>query len=141
MDNLSKDDRTKNMKNIRHKNTIPEKIVFDELKRRKIYFAKHVKKIKGNPDIVFRNGKVIVFIDSDFWHGNPKKYIKPKTNTKYWENKIARNIKRDSEVTIELKKQGWIVLRFWESNIKSKEKEIIDIIVTILKMRRQSTCT
>ena len=52
----------------------------NELKRCKIYFAKHVDNIIGKPDIVFRRKRLVVFIDSDFWHYNPKIFIMPKTN-------------------------------------------------------------
>ncbi|HFQ94214.1 MAG TPA: DUF559 domain-containing protein [Anaerolineae bacterium] len=89
-----------------------------ELRRRKIYFAKHVKKIAGKPDIVFRRKKVVVFIDSDFWHGHPERFIMPKTNVDYWQKKIARNKERDKEVNEVLKAEGWTVIRLWEYDIK-----------------------
>jgi DNA mismatch endonuclease (patch repair protein) len=104
MDNLSASDRRKNMQNIKSKNTIPELLVMNELKRRKVYFAKHVDKILGKPDIVFRRKKLVVFIDSDFWHFNPKYFIMPKTNLHYWKNKINKNVERDKYVNKELKK-------------------------------------
>jgi DNA mismatch endonuclease (patch repair protein) len=88
MDDLSKEDRHKNMQNIRSKNTIPELLVMNELKRCRIYFAKHADKLIGKPDIVFRRKKMAVFIDSDFWHHNPKFFILFKSNIEYWENKI-----------------------------------------------------
>jgi len=100
----------------------------NELKRRKIYFAKHVDKIYGKPDIVFRRKKIVVFIDSDFWHYNPKLFRMPKTNVKYWKNKIIGNYERDKRVNKILKKEGWIVLRFWESNIKKNVSKIADRI-------------
>jgi DNA mismatch endonuclease (patch repair protein) len=128
MDDLSKEDRLKNMQNIRSKNTLPELLVMNELKRRKIYFAKHVDKIYGKPDIVFRRKKIVVFIDSDFWHYNPKLFRMPKTNVKYWKNKIIGNYERDKRVNKILKKEGWIVLRFWESNIKKIVSKIADRI-------------
>jgi len=87
MDNLSKEDRRKNMQNIRSKDTIPELLIMNELKKRKYYFAKHVDNIFGKPDIVFRRKKMAVFIDSDFWHYNPKKFIMPATNINYWEKR------------------------------------------------------
>ena len=118
MDDLCAADRRKNMQNIRSKNTIPELLVMNELKRCKIYFAKHVDNIIGKPDIVFRRKRLVVFIDSDFWHYNPKIFIMPKTNIKYWKNKIKRNIERDKYVNMELRKTGWKILRFWESDIK-----------------------
>jgi len=118
MDDLSKEDRRKNMQHIRSKNTVPELLVMNELKWRKVYFAKHVDKIIGKPDIVFRRKRVIVFIDSDFWHCNPKRFIMPATNIEYWQKKFERNRQRDRLVTKTLKREGWTVLRFWESAIK-----------------------
>jgi len=132
MDNLSIKDRRKNMQSIRSKNTIPELLVMDELKKRKIYFAKHVDKIVGNPDIVFRRKKIIVFIDSDFWHYNPKKFIMPVTNAEYWEKKIQKNIERDRFVNKILRKDGWQVIRFWESDIKKDTNKVVNKIVRYL---------
>jgi DNA mismatch endonuclease (patch repair protein) len=133
MDDLSKEDRRKNMQNIRSKNTIPELLVMNELKRRKIYFAKHVDKIFGKPDIVFRRKKIIVFIDSDFWHYNPQKFIMPATNVEYWEKKIQKNRERDKLVNETLRKEGWLVLRFWESDIKKDTNKVVDKIIKKLE--------
>lgn len=88
------------------------------LKARKIYFAPHVKTLSGKPDIVFRRKKVAVFIDSDFWHGHPERFIAPKSNVDYWQAKIARNRARDLQVTAELSGKGWTVLRLWELDIR-----------------------
>lgn len=118
MDNLTKEQRWKNMQNIRSINTTPERIIMRELSKRKVYFAKHPKTIIGKPDIVFRRKKLAVFIDSDFWHCHPKRFIMPKTNKRYWENKIKSNKQRDKTVNRELKKLGWKVIRLWEYDIK-----------------------
>lgn len=40
------------------------------------------------------------------------------TNKEFWKNKILRNHERDREVTAQLKRNGWRVLRFWETEIK-----------------------
>jgi DNA mismatch endonuclease (patch repair protein) len=129
MDNLTKEQRRKNMQHIRSESTTPERIIMRELKKRKIYFAKHVKKITGNPDIVFRRKKLIVFIDSDFWHGHPKRFIMPVTNREYWSNKITRNKERDKQVTKELQSNGWKVIRLWEHDIKHNFNKCIKIIL------------
>jgi DNA mismatch endonuclease (patch repair protein) len=140
MDDLSKEDRHKNMQNIRSKNTVPELLVMNELNRRKIYFAKHIDKIFGKPDIVFRRKKIIVFIDSDFWHYNPKIFIMPTTNIEYWKRKIQRNRKRDKLVNKTLKKDGWKVLRFWESAIKKDVNKIVDRIENELNKQNSTPC-
>jgi DNA mismatch endonuclease Vsr len=128
MDDLTPEQRHKNMQHIRSKNTMPELLVMNELKHRKVYFAKHVDKIIGKPDIVFRRKKVVVFIDSDFWHCNPQKFIMPTTNVEYWEQKFKKNRERDVCVTETLQKQGWHVLRFWESSIKKDTKQVVNAI-------------
>ena len=75
MDNLTPEQRKRNMRNIRFKGTVPERRLAHELRKRKIYFSQHSAKIVGKPDFIFRRKKgrkkVLVFVDSDFWHGHP----------------------------------------------------------------------
>jgi DNA mismatch endonuclease, patch repair protein len=78
-------------------------------------------KLPGRPDFVFTKRKVAVFIDGDFWHGNPKKFRVPKSNSDYWQQKILGNQKRDGEINKELKRLGWRVIRFWESSLSDEE--------------------
>ena len=130
MDKLTKKKRSELMSKVRSKNSKAELIIFRELRKRKIYFAKHVKKIIGTPDIVFRRKKVVVFIDSDFWHGHPERGTMPKTNTEYWSNKIKENKERQIKVNKELKKQGWKVVRLWEYDIKRNLEESIEKIIS-----------
>lgn len=135
MDNLTIEQRKKNMRCIRSKDTGPEKTVFKELRKRKIYFCPHPSIIYGRPDLVFRRKKVAVFIDSDFWHGHPKRFTMPKTNRTYWRQKIKRNIERDKQVNMELRKDGWKVVRIWEHDIKrNPEKAIAKILSAIGKI-------
>lgn len=116
------------MQHIRSPGTKPELLIMRELKRRKIYFASHAESITGKPDIVFRRKKIVVFIDSDFWHGHPKRCIMPKTNVEYWSQKIARNRKRDKEVNRKLKQDGWKVIRLWEYDVKYRFDKCIQTI-------------
>lgn len=134
MDNLTKKQRHNTMQKIRSKGTIPERLVEKELRRRKIYFVRHVASIIGKPDIVFRRKKLIVFIDSDFWHGNGKRFIMPKTNIEYWQEKIKCNKERDKKINLILKKAGWQVLRLWEYDIKHNLDKCINRILTGLKV-------
>lgn len=130
MDNLTKAQRKKNMQNIRSKGTTPEKIIMSELRKQKIYFAKYAATLPGKPDIVFKNKKIAVFIDSDFWHGHPRRCIMPKSNVRYWKSKIKMNIQRDSDVNKQLKKLEWKVVRIWEYNIKHNLDKCINRILS-----------
>jgi DNA mismatch endonuclease (patch repair protein) len=66
------------------------------------------------PDIVFTRLKVAVFIDGCFWHSCPQHGRAPKTNTDYWNPKLARNRERDVANTAALESAGWKVVRAWE---------------------------
>src|ERR1700719_2108861 len=74
--------------------------------------------LPGHPDFVFRRERVVVFVDGDFWHGNPRSLRIPKSNVAFWKAKIARNRRRDRTINNYLREQGWTVLRIWESSLK-----------------------
>jgi DNA mismatch endonuclease (patch repair protein) len=132
MDNLTLEQRRRNMQNIRSVNTNPELLVAKELRKRNIYFTRNVKTILGKPDFVFRRKKTAVFIDSDFWHGHPKRCVMPKSNLSYWEAKIERNRQRDNIVNKHLKSVGWKVIRVWEYDLKKNlEKSLKKILSAI----------
>jgi DNA mismatch endonuclease, patch repair protein len=88
-------------------------------------------KLPGRPDFAFSRHRVAVFIDGDFWHGNPKKFRIPKSNCAYWEKKILGTRKRDRKVTRELKRLGWRVFRVWESSLKDEEAVICKLKVLL----------
>lgn len=132
MDNLTKEQRRRNMQNIRSKGTMPEKMLSKALRLRKIYFAQNVSSLIGKPDFVFRKKKIAVFVDSDFWHGHPKRFIMPKTGLKYWRNKIKRNTIRDKKVNKALRSEGWKVIRLWEWDIRENIDRCIKRIVRSL---------
>ena len=134
MDNLTKKQRRKNMQNIRSADTKSELLVTRELRKRKIYFARNVKSIFGKPDIVFRRKKTVVFIDSDFWHVHPTRFIMPKSNKGYWKEKILRNKERDKDVNRKLKDAGWKVIRIWEYDIKRDTDKCIKKILKTVEM-------
>lgn len=131
-DNLSKEDRKKNMKAIKSVHTQLEDSVTKELWKRGVRFRKNVNGLVGKPDIAIKKYKVVVFLDSCFWHGCPVHGNKPKTNEDYWNNKLERNKARDAEVTKYYQQKGWNVLRIWEHDIKKNFDQTIDRIVNFL---------
>lgn len=131
MDNLTQEQRRKNMQNIRSAGTAPELLMMRALQRKNIYFARNVKSIIGKPDIVFRRKKIAVFIDSDFWHVHPERFIMPKSNKKYWRVKINLNKERDKEVNRMLRKDGWKVIRIWEYDVKRNIDKCLSRILRI----------
>ena len=91
--------------------------------------------VKGHPDFVFLKKKLAIFVDGCFWHGHDCRNTKPEDNKEYWSKKIARNKKRDIEVTKLFQARGWSVIRIWECQLtKRKAGETIDRILAALGM-------
>jgi len=90
------------MSKIRSTDTTPEIL----LRKLGCKFSIYSKSIPGNPDIIFKQEMVAVFVDGEFWHGYNWKVKRKriKSNREYWISKIERNIKRDKDVNKELKK-------------------------------------
>lgn len=132
MDVLTKEQRHKNMSHIHNKDTKAEILLRKALWKHGIHYRKNYTKIIGKPDIVLTKYKIAIFCDGDFWHGKglkaPGEQIQ--TNQNFWIKKLGRNIERDKEVNDKLLADGWIVLRFWESDIK---KDVDGCIKKILE--------
>jgi DNA mismatch endonuclease (patch repair protein) len=77
--------------------------------------------LAGRPDIVFIRQRVVVFCDGDFWHGRHLESrlarLSRGHNAPYWVEKIRTNAKRDQAITRRLRKEGWQVVRVWETDI------------------------
>ena len=130
MDNHTVEQRRRNMQAVKNKDSKIEIALRKELWSRGLRYQKNVTSIFGKPDLVFKGKKVAVFCDSEFWHGYNWNERKKdfKSHQEFWIPKIERNMERDKEVTEELQKQGWTVLRFWGKEIKKNAGGCADII-------------
>ena len=99
-------------------NKSTEKAFISILSKARITGWRRKSAIFGNPDFVFPPYRIAVFVDGCFWHHCLKHCRIPSTNVDYWINKIMHNAKRDRQVTIELRKRSWHVIRFWEHDLK-----------------------
>lgn len=112
-------ERSKIMKAIKRKDTQVELLLRKALYKRGIRYRIDYGKLPGRPDIAVTSKRIAIFCDSEFWHGRnwEEKKEKIKTNREYWIPKIERNIARDKQNNKKLFETGWVVLRFWESEI------------------------
>jgi DNA mismatch endonuclease (patch repair protein) len=126
-DVFDRETRSKIMSKIRSKNTKPE-VALRRLLRDNGYRFSTYSKLPGTPDIVFRKARVAVFVDGEFWHGYnwTRKGIRP--GDSFWEKKLLRNIARDKRVNSELRKMGWAVIRFRETQVLKKPGYILSRI-------------
>lgn len=130
MDDLTPEQRRKNMQAIKSKDTSIEISLRKALWDEGVRYRKNYNKLFGKPDIVIAKHKIAIFCDSDYWHGYDWKNRsqKIKSNRDYWIPKIERNMQRDKEVTERLESEGWTVLRFWEWQIKKHLNECVNSI-------------
>lgn len=136
MDKLTIEQRSLNMSKIRGANTRPEMLVRKYLTR-KGYRYRINTKLKGKPDIVFVSKKIAVFVHGCFWHvHNCQESHIPKSNTSYWSEKLANNVRRDKYNLDILETQGWKVFVLWECDI---EKDIVKAANKLLKIIRKTT--
>lgn len=73
-----------------------------------------VDEIGRTADIVFRKGKLAVFVQGCWWHGCYEHWRPPKNNQRWWTTKIERTRLRDRETDGLLAAHGWKVVRVWE---------------------------
>lgn len=130
MDKHTPEQRRKNMRAVKNKDSQIELLLRKELWSRGLHYRKNVNRIYGKPDIAFIGKKIAVFCDSEFWHGYNWEERKKdfKSHQEFWIPKIERNMQRDKEVTERLQSEGWTVLRFWGNDIKKNVSGCADII-------------
>lgn len=136
MDRLTKEQRHKNMKNIKSKDTSIELRLRKELWKRGYRYRKNYAELPGKPDIVLTKYKIVIFCDSEFFHGKDWEILKPKLengkNPEFWINKITKNIERDDLVNKELLYLNWTVIRFWGKEIKKHPETCIKVIEEVI---------
>ncbi|MEH7126215.1 very short patch repair endonuclease [Bacillus sp. JJ1773] len=135
-DKITKEQRSKNMQAIKSQSNL-ENDVSKALWKKGFRFRKNTKMF-GKPDISIKKYKVVIFIDSCFWHCCPVHGNMPKSNQDYWMNKLGRNKSRDKEVTSFYIENGWRVLRIWEHEFKQDFEKTIEMIADFIRSAKNS---
>lgn len=128
--------RSKIMKSIKGSDTVIEVRLRKALWHKGVRYRKNFKVFDCHPDIVITKYKIAVFCDGNFWHGKELQKRPIKHNSSYWNEKISRNVERDLENTIELRDNGWIVLRFWEDDIQNNLPNCVDDVLRYISIRK-----
>ena len=124
--------RSRIMSKIRHKNTKPELRLRAALCSRGLRGYRLHLKLPGKPDVTYTKKRVAIFVDGDFWHGYSWKKLGKVPPRGYWQKKIQSNIDRAKRHNMQLKKEGWAVLRFWEHEINSSVNKCVNKISKLL---------
>ena len=131
-DNLTVEQRRRNMQHIKSKDTKIEVALRKALWKKGLRYRKNYSKLPGKPDIAFVKYKVAVFCDSEFFHGKDWDVLKLRLekgkNPDYWIKKIERNRSRDWENDKKLLFLGYTVIHFWGKDILKHTDECIQSI-------------
>ena len=132
MDRLTKEQRHKNMKNIKNIDTGIEMTLRKALWEKGYRYRKNDKRLPGKPDIVLTKYKIAIFCDSEFFHGKDWEALKLQLergkNADFWIKKISKNQQRDEEVDKQLQYLGWTVIRFWGKDITKHIDECVQVV-------------
>lgn len=124
MDKLTPERRSENMRRIKSKDMKPELAVRRLVHGLGYRYRLHRRDLPGKPDLVFGSKRKVIFVHGCFWHGHELEGCNdarvPKSNTDYWNLKLARNKERDAAHNAELKEAGWKVLTIWECEMKTQ---------------------
>lgn len=90
--------------------------MMEALRAMGLHSERHARDLPGCPDFVFREARVAVFVDGDFWHGRKFHEWRHKLSEK-WEAKIEATRRRDRKVRRQLRMAGWVVVPLWEYDI------------------------
>lgn len=134
-DRFSPDKRSWIMSRVKSGNTAPEIKLRRELWQRGLRYRVQVKKLPGKPDVVFSRAKVAVFVDGAFWHGKKFSAERLDQMSDYWRHKIRRNMERDTQNNEELKKMGYLVLRFLDTEVLRSTSELVVQIDEVVRSR------
>ncbi|MBF0628555.1 MAG: very short patch repair endonuclease [Magnetococcales bacterium] len=130
-DIMSPEKRSAVMSRIRGKYTGIEEIVAGLLFEAGMEFDRHASDLPGRPDFVFREARMVVFVDGDFWHGWRFPLWQDKLSEK-WEAKIGATRKRDQRNHRKLRRMGWKVVRLWEHQIEKDSAMCIKKVLLVI---------
>ena len=115
-DIMSPEKRSAVMARIKGKDTGPERKLAATFAELGFSWESHARDLPGRPDFVFRQKRIAVFVDGDFWHGWRFPRWRHKLSEK-WAAKIEANRRRDNRNHRRLRRMGWKVVRLWEHQL------------------------
>jgi len=128
-DVYTKTKRSEIMSHVRNRRTAPEDAVAKILRRFGAKFRRNVGSLPGQPDIMIKENRLLVFVHGCFWHGHPNctRAKLPKTRSGFWRRKIGGNRERDKRTVRKLRRLGWRVLTVWQCQLRKPERLIAEL--------------
>jgi len=103
-----------------------ERTIKQELRNMQAKFKNQYRIQRFVCDFAIPSCKLIIECDGDFWHANPNIY--DRTNPSGLHPTQQKNLERDKNKNELLAKEGWTVLRFFESEINNNPQSCVERI-------------
>lgn len=129
------------MRRVKRSGTGLEKAMEEILKSLRIRYEKQPR-LSGHPDFRIKGTNVLIFCDSSFWHGRRFREITGeafKRNRELWVKKLTENKKRDQRYNRILRKSGWSVQRFWDTDISNRPDKVKNRLRRILSEAQRAS--
>lgn len=138
-DIFSKAERSWVMRQVRGKDTLPERMIRTVLHKMGYRFRLHKADLPGKPDIALPMYRTVIFVNGCFWHQHSgcKKATIPQNNRGFWQNKLTNTVKRDKETRLRLRRMGWKVITLWECRIFRSIELTAKLVEKALKQSKQ----
>jgi DNA mismatch endonuclease (patch repair protein) len=83
-----------------------------------------VHNLPGRPDIANKTSRWAIFVHGCFWHGHEGcvLFTRPKTNRKFWDEKVRANRARDRRKERALADLGFRVLTVWQCELRERAR-------------------
>jgi DNA mismatch endonuclease, patch repair protein len=139
IDRLTPERRSALMRNVKSRDTTPERTVRSLLHRLGYRFRLQKKDLPGTPDIVLPRHRSVVLVNGCYWHGHSCRNGRlPKSRLDFWGPKIRANRQRDRRNLRDLSTAGWRVLVIWQCEVK-QEKALRKRLLAFLREKCRST--
>jgi len=122
------------MRRVKRSGTGLEKAMEEILKSLHVRYEKQPH-LTEHPDFRIKGTNVLIFCDSSFWHGRRLSEITGeafKKNRELWVKKLTENKKRDKRYNRALRKRGWLVQRFWDTDVLKRHDKVRKRLLGIL---------
>ena len=120
-------------------NGIPTKIELimeDILKKYNIHYIPQYKYTIGFMDFCIPDSNLAIFVDGTYWHADPRIF---KAEDILFFGKSAEWVwKKDLRQTNYLKSQGYMVLRFWEKEIRENIDGCMEVIIQAMREKNSN---
>jgi len=125
---------------MKSRDTKPELILREQLRRHGIRFDTHVRALPGTPDVVVSSSQIAIFVNGCHWHRhfNCLSASGSERVSDYWLVRFGQITARDSRNALRLHLLGWTALTVWECELKRHPVRVFARVAELIRVLEDS---